>query len=223
MKTINNSYPILREAKVLDTTDPEKLGRIQLKVYPELSSILDADCPWCFPHTSGVHNKSFGVPLVGKLITCVVWNRYWNEITFLPFSITKPTEHLFDDWIKNQRPNITDMETEPEEEHLVVDQFENDFTIFHDTKNNQHGFLHPSGTYIIVNKDGSVVINTNKGYFKVKNSFANLFSDVLDVILDTLTSTTPTVMGSPTVQNFNPAIITKLVTALVKLKMLMKE
>jgi hypothetical protein len=50
MKAIPNSYPIIRESQVISTTDPEKLGRVQLKVYPELAEIPDADCPWCFPH-----------------------------------------------------------------------------------------------------------------------------------------------------------------------------
>jgi hypothetical protein len=71
MKIIPSSFPILREAKVLDTTDPEELGRIQLKVYPELAEIPDADCPWCFPQTGGIHGKSFGVPLKGQLISCI--------------------------------------------------------------------------------------------------------------------------------------------------------
>jgi len=172
-RTVNNSYPLWREAKVINTTDPDKLGRIQLKVYPELSDIPDDNCPWCFPHTGGVHGKSFGVPLVDQLITCVVWNRYWNEITFLPFNITKPAEHLFDEWTKNQRPEIADMEADPEEEHLIVDQFEDNFTVFHDTKNNQHGFLHSTGTYAIVNKDGSVWFQSVKKY-----TFHNKDSDL---------------------------------------------
>jgi hypothetical protein len=174
MKVIHNSFPIFREAKVINTTDPEKLGRIQLKIYPELSEIADTDCPWCFSHTGGVHGKSFGVPLVDQLVTCVVWNRYFNEITFLPFNITNPTEHLFDDWIKNQRSEVVDMETDPEEEHLIVEQFEDDFTVFHDTKNNQHGFLHPTGTYLAINKDGSIWVQSVKKY-----TFHNKDSDLI--------------------------------------------
>jgi hypothetical protein len=162
MKTTRNVYPILREAKVISAADPEKLGRVQLKVYPELSDIPDDDCPWCFPHTGGIHGKSFGVPLTDQVITCVVWNRYWNEITFLPFTITKPAGHLFDDWMKNQRTEIGDMETDPEEEHLAVEHFEDDFTVFHDTKNKQHGFLHSSGTYALIDKDGGIHLNSVK-------------------------------------------------------------
>ena len=169
METIKNSYPIFREAKVINTSDPEELGRIQLKVYPELIEIPDSDCPWCFPNDGGIHGKSFGLPPVGKTICCIVWSRFWTEITFLPFSLTKPTEHLYDNWMKNQHPKISDMKSDPEEEHFVVDQFEDDFCIFHDTKNNQHGFLHPSGTYIIISKDGSINNEFAKDY-KIKTS-----------------------------------------------------
>ena len=172
MKIINNSFPILREAKVINTTDPEKLGRIQLKVYPELSEIKDEDCPWCFPHTGGVHGKSFNMPLVEQLISCVIWNRYWNEITYLPFNITNPREHLFDKWVEEQKPKIEDMETDPEEEHLLVEHLEDDYITFHDTKNMQHGFLHPSGTYFIINNDGNVWIQSVK-----KLTFHTKYSD----------------------------------------------
>jgi hypothetical protein len=158
MKVIPNSYPLLREAKIINTTDPEKLGRIQLKVYPELAEIPDADCPWCFPHTGGVHGKSFGVPLVGQLISCIVWSKYWNEITFFPFNITKPTEHLFDDFMKNVRPLMKDVPADPEEEHLIVDRYEDDFSEFHDTKNHQHGWVHPSGAHMTINDLGDIFL-----------------------------------------------------------------
>jgi hypothetical protein len=158
MKTIPNSFHILREAKVINTTDPEKLGRIQLKVYPELSEIPDADCPWCFPYSGGVHGKSFGVPLVNQLVTCIVWNRYWNEITFLPFNITNPTEHLFDDFMENIRPLMKDVPADPEEEHFIVERGEDDFSRFDDTKNRQHGWVHPSGAHATINNLGDIFL-----------------------------------------------------------------
>ena len=197
MKTIPNSYPILREAKVVNTTDPEKLGRIQLRVYPELSSIEpENDLPWCFPMSGGTHGKSFSTPLVGQIVWCVVMSRYWNEITFLPFNITKPTEHLFDDWMSKQRPAVTDMKTDPEEEHLIVEQFEDDFTVFHDTKNNQHGYLHPTGTFFVINQDGSIWVQSVKKYtFHNKESdlFFEADSDTGNITLKTKGSVDETV------------------------------
>jgi hypothetical protein len=159
MRVIQNSYPIIREAKIVNTTDPENLGRIQLRVYPELSEISpESDLPWCFPFTGGVHGKSFGVPLVGQLVTCAVWNRYWNEITFLPFNITNPTEHLFDDFMENVRPLMKDVPADPEEEHLIVERYEDDFSEFQDTKNRQHGWVHPSGAHLTINSLGDIFL-----------------------------------------------------------------
>jgi hypothetical protein len=174
MKAIPNSYPLLREAKVINTTDPEELGRIQLKVYPELAEIPDSDCPWCFPFSGGVHGKSFGMPLNDQLISSIVWSKYWNEITFLPFNITKPTEHLFAKWKENQKPKITDMKDNPEEEHFVVEEYEDGFTTFHDTKNGQHGFLHPNETFVTINKDGDIFMQSIK-----KLTFHNKDSDLM--------------------------------------------
>ena len=174
MKTIPNSHPLLRESKVINTTDPEELGRIQLKVYPELAEIPDAECPWAFPASGGIHGKSFGVPLKDQLITCFCWSKYWNEFSFLPFNITNPTEHLFANWKEDQKPKIADMKDDPEEEHFVVDEYEDGFTTFHDTKNNQHGFLHPKETFVTINKDGDVFMQSIK-----KLTFHNKDSDLM--------------------------------------------
>jgi hypothetical protein len=96
--------------------------------------------------------------LVNQLVSCIVWSRYWNEITFLPFNITKPTEHLFDDFMKNVRPLMKDVPVDPEEEHLIVDRYEDDFSEFHDTKNRQHGWVHPSGAHITINNLGDIFL-----------------------------------------------------------------
>jgi hypothetical protein len=158
MKTIPNSYSLIREGRVISTTDPEKLGRIQLKVYPELAEILDADCPWAFPASGGTHGKSFGLPLTNQIITCFCWSKYWNEFSFLPFNITNPTEHLFDDFMENVRPLLKDVPTDPEEEHLIVERYEDDFSEFHDTKNRQHGWVHPSGAHATINNLGDIFL-----------------------------------------------------------------
>jgi hypothetical protein len=199
MKTIPNSFPLLREAKVISTTDPEELGRIQVKIYPELAEIPDKDCPWAFPASGGIHGKSFGLPLENQIITCFCWSRFWNEFSFLPFNITKPTEHLFANWKENQKPKITDMKDDPEEEHFVVDEYEDGFTIFHDTKNSQHGFLHPEKTFFLIEKNGSAHFQ-----FMKKFVFHNEESD-LTIILNSEEGTIDlSTKGSMTVKVTGP-------------------
>ena len=152
---MNTVYPLFREAIVTSVEDPEELGRVQLRVLPELSEHEEADLPWCFPESSGIHGKSFGLPQVGQAVSCIVWTKLWCEITYLPMVIRKPKEHPFQDWMDNQRSLIDDMANDPEEKNLVVEQYSDDFSQYHDVGNSEHGFVHPSGTYVSIDKDGT--------------------------------------------------------------------
>lgn len=153
---MNNAvYPLFREAIVTSVEDPEELGRVQLRVLPELSEHEEADLPWCFPESSGIHGKSFGLPQVGQAVSCIVWTKLWCEITYLPMVIRKPKEHPYQDWMDNQRSLIDDMANDPEEKDLVVEQYSDDFSQYHDVGNSEHGFVHPSGTYVSIDKDGT--------------------------------------------------------------------
>lgn len=152
---MNTVYPLFREAIVTSVEDPEELGRVQLRVLPELSEHEESDLPWCFPESSGIHGKSFGLPQVGQAVSCIVWTKLWCEITYLPMVIRKPKEHPFQDWMDNQRSLIDDMANDPEEKDLVVEQYSDDFSQYHDVGNSEHGFVHPSGTYVSIDKDGT--------------------------------------------------------------------
>ena len=152
---MNTVYPLFREAIVTSVEDPEELGRVQLRVLPELSEHEESDLPWCFPESSGIHGKSFGLPQVGQAVSCIVWTKLWCEITYLPMVIRKPKEHPFQDWMDNQRSLIDDMANDPEEKDLVVERYSDDFSQYHDVGNSEHGFVHPSGTYVSIDKDGT--------------------------------------------------------------------
>lgn len=152
---MNTVYPLFREAIVTSVEDPEELGRVQLRVLPELSEHKEEDLPWCFPESAGIHGKSFGLPQVGQAVSCIVWTKLWCEITYLPMVIRKPKEHPYQDWINNQRSLIEDMANDPEEKDLVVEQYSDGFSEYHDVGNSEHGFVHPSGTYVSIDKDGT--------------------------------------------------------------------
>ena len=152
---MNSVYPLFREALVTSVEDPEELGRVQLRVLPELSEHEESDLPWCFPESTGIHGKDFGMPQVGQAVSCIVWTKLWCEITYLPMVIRKPKEHPYQDWMDNQRSLIDDMANDPEEKDLVVKQYSDDFSEYHDAGNSEHGFVHPSGTYVTIDKDGT--------------------------------------------------------------------
>lgn len=156
------SYPILREATVVSVADPKSLGRAQLKVLPELQKIADEDCPWAFPIGAGAQGKDFALPPAQSVVYAIVFNRFWNEIAFIPSVVPSPREHLFGAWMNERKSSITDMKCEPEESFFAVKEWADGFSEYHDTKNSEHGFLHPSGTFVTIDKDGNVSMQAVK-------------------------------------------------------------
>ena len=186
---MNNAvYPLFREAIVTSVEDPEELGRIQLRVLPELSEHEESDLPWCFPESTGIHGKDFGMPQVGQAVSCIVWTKLWCEITYLPMVIRKPKEHPYQDWMNNQRSLIDDMANDPEEKDLVVKQYSDDFSEYHDAGNSEHGFVHPSGTYVTIDKDGTAFMKGVKE-LHVHDGDGN-FEAVIDFTSGDITLTT---------------------------------
>lgn len=160
---MNNVYPVFREAICVATDDQEKLGRIQVKIIPELSSIPDTDCPWALPLGGGVDGKDFCQPQKGSFIYVVVFNEFFSEIAYIAHAIPNPKGHLFDDWVKNHKDAIADMKNTPKENDFSVQEWQDGYTEYHDTGNSEHGWLHSSGTYKTINKDGTVSMQLAKG------------------------------------------------------------
>ena len=92
---MSDAYPLFREAQVMSTKDPKELGRIRLRVFPELANVPENDLPWCFPMASGPHDGDFSTPLVEQWVYCTVWNKYWSEISFLPWCMPDPQKPKF--------------------------------------------------------------------------------------------------------------------------------
>lgn len=158
----SETYPLFREAEVVSTNDPEDLGRIQLRVFPELSETPEADLPWAFPLASGPHDGDFGTPLEKQWIYCVVWNKYWSEISFTPWTLPDPKNPRFRKLKEKLIPKIKEYKGKPDIRHCVGSVLEDEFAEFHDTKESQHGILHPSGSYVFMDKNGELFVNSVK-------------------------------------------------------------
>jgi len=153
-------YPLFRPSEVISTKDPDDLGRIKLRVFPELADHLEDELPWCLPLASGPHDGDFGTPLEEQWVYCVIWNKYWCEISFLPWCIPDPKNPKFNEFKNNLIPKVKDYSGTPDIQHTVGSILEDKYVEFHDTKESQHGFLHPSGTYGVINKKGKVFIHS---------------------------------------------------------------
>jgi hypothetical protein len=196
---MSDVYPLFREAEVISTKDPKELGRIQLKVFPELADVPEGDLPWCFPMASGPHDGDFSTPLEKQWVYCTVWNKYWSEISFLPWCMPDPKKPKFKDFKDDLIPEVTDYKGIPDVQHTVGSILEDGFVTFHDTKESQHGILHPSGTYVMINKDGEVFIKSVKKltfHNKDDTVWATVDSESGDIELKTKGSVAETIDGN---------------------------
>jgi hypothetical protein len=193
---MSNLYPLFREAEVVATKDPENLGRIQLRVFPELAKVPGGDLPWCLPMASGPHDGDFSTPLEGQWVYCTVWNKYWSEISFMPWCMPDPQKPKFKDFKDKYITKVQDYKGTPDVQHTVGSILEDGFVMFHDTKESQHGILHPSGTYAMIDKNGTIYINSiKKSVFHSDDDsvLATVDSESGDIELRTKGSTKDTV------------------------------
>ena len=82
------TYPLKRWAKVIDNVDPDELGRVQVRILPELNGIADdADLPWALPESNSRTGTSPGVgrhsiPDIDSHISVLIVDKYWKLIYY---------------------------------------------------------------------------------------------------------------------------------------------
>jgi len=67
---------------VEDISDPDKLGRIKVRVQGIFDEIPVEDIPWARPFKS-LDGKSFNLPLIGKLVNVMFFNNNIYEPTYI--------------------------------------------------------------------------------------------------------------------------------------------
>lgn len=150
---------IRRYARVIDNVDEDQFGRIQIKVIPEMNGVEDGDLPWARPQNAGV---SFVAEGVGKhnvpdiqSVVVVEISEDWQH-----FQYTDEAPAI-DDWYPYAK-----LEDEFENDNLEDFEYPQpkfsrttDGTIFfHNTSNGELGFQHPTGLYVVVDKDGNLFV-----------------------------------------------------------------
>jgi hypothetical protein len=159
-----------RVGKVISVDDPEKTGRAQIQVYPELASIPDADCPWAFPLFGGLNDNSHYLPPVGSIVPVYFELPYMRETFFLPTVIGNPKQDRFQLWVDTYKDKIQDMTEAPEAATFVSETYADGVTRFDDTANGQHGIYHPaSEAYVMFDKDGKLIIELSKQPLTIQN------------------------------------------------------
>ena len=149
-------------AQVIDNNDPDKKGKIKIRIEFLHSNIPDDKLPYAYPSNTIYGNtKEFGSCIIPENNTWVwVWfedsdilfqNPYY--LSSITFSEITPT-NLFENNIKT---NIQSQSKYPNTKYLY---FKNGVCLAIDssTNNPEIAIYHPTKTYIFINKNGEIEI-----------------------------------------------------------------
>jgi uncharacterized protein involved in type VI secretion and phage assembly len=159
---------------VMDNVDPDKLGRIKVKIYPMLSGVETENLPWAVPAMplssgAGENYGSFYVPEVGTN----VWVFLEAGDIYQPVYFAEATDGLkgLPVGIDEDYPSTTVTETKT---GIVIK--------INRKEGNENVLVeHPKGSFIEMDKDGAITINTSEtaGHITIEADEADI-----DVIAD---------------------------------------
>ena len=156
------TYPIYRIAKVIDNNDPNKTGKIQVRVLPELNGVADdSQLPWASPDSQSKTGNSDGVgihniPDLDSHVTVKVNDKYWTDIDYLFESPRLPDVHPYTSF--SEEFEIDELTTIPEYPQPRFEKTKDKSIFFHDTSQGIMGIQHPTGMYVAIDETGKVFL-----------------------------------------------------------------
>lgn len=149
----------LHTAVVLKTDDEDKKGRVQIKILPEMEKAKDF--PWAMPFllNSSENTISMDLPDENSVIR-VLRDSTWKRFYYLPnryftglFDFSKVSD-IFDD------KSLENVDTEYKNIHFRM--YTDGTLIFHNNSDGSHGIIQSTGSYVVLNADGTVLSNIQK-------------------------------------------------------------
>jgi len=186
-------------AVVEEINDPDKLGKIQVRLLPQMKEVKKSLLPWYDPlwGTGKMGQSSFNPPEIGSVIIVfpsseTLRNGYYmggDHIEgFFDYSAVKT--------IIDSASEVTDSEY-PNVKFLLHP----DGTVeFHNNRTGDRGIVHSSGSYQIIDKDGNFYFVHNDGAIISKDSSGITIQDSTAIVVEgssvTITGGSLTVAGN---------------------------
>lgn len=162
-------------AKVEDINDPEKKGRIRVRVLPQLKDVKKELLPWYDPFegTSTGEEMSFNPPKIGSLVLVQVTSSTFKKGFYCS---SLHTRNLFNyDVISDSLSNIDEI-SDTSYPNVKFKLLEDGSIMFNNTNTGDLGIFHSTGSYSIIRGNGSLInysveairsYNDN-GFFEIK-------------------------------------------------------
>lgn len=180
----------IREAEVVDNNDPDKKGKVQVRIFPEMLNFEKSVLPWCSPYSQGSSfSKDTGTHFVlevGSLIRVLIEDPFYKEIRYISDDYVEGL-YFYDK--ANGLSAISELGTQTYPQPTF--QIYKDGAIqFHNSETGESGTLYKNGGYFLHDKNGNIVFNAKNGKLKFNNtqgSLKDLLKDFQSILLNITT------------------------------------
>ena len=155
-----------RIAKVESNKDPNSLGRVRVRIYPEFESLDVQSLPWAEPMNSddicipGEAVGSFRIPEEGSYVVVDV-DPTWQNFIYTGATPNRDRTDVYSD-IADQLSRMTDITaTYPQPIHLI--RTKDGCIGFHNTDTGEMGIVNSEGVYLIYDSQGNFSMGKKNG------------------------------------------------------------
>lgn len=169
---------LLKNARVIDINDPDKQGKIKIRILPELEMVEESLLPYAIPFSTTLSESeiSNNLPLINSTIRVLV-DKYWKRFYYIG---NRYFYNLFDfSKVSDKLNNINDINKDYENIKFTLHR--DGGLEFHNTLDSSHGYIHKSGSYILMDSDGNIKADSKANKITVKNDITDL-KTILDNI-----------------------------------------
>ena len=157
---------ISRIAKVEDNRDPEQLGRVKVRIYPEFESLDVVSLPWADPFIEdtclpGETAGSFRIPEQGSFIIVLI-DPTWQEFSYTGVTPVRERKDLFNQ-ITNELSNLTDATVSyPQPIHLL--KTKDGAIAYHNSDTGELGIVNKEGIHLLYDSQGNFKLGKKNGF-----------------------------------------------------------
>lgn len=169
----------IREARVIDNNDPNKKGKVKIRILPEMLSFKDSELPWMSTYQQGegisADVGTHGVPEKDTFIRVLIED----------YPIMKRIRYISDDYVEGMYiyskasglSAIAELSSQAYPQPLFH-IFKDGTITFHNSSTGEHGTLYKNGQYELFDKDGN-------WFVYIKNKQTKIYNDSGSFILKT--------------------------------------
>lgn len=196
---------MIKIAKVIDNVDPDELGKIQVRILPEMIDVTDDLLPWaaCYQNGIGITDNSgiHKIPEKDSFIRVIVEDWPYMQVI----------RYISDDYIEGKYiySKFSDVSIDELEEQTypqpIFQRFEDGTIEFHNSSTGEHGTYYKNGSYFIHDSSGNLYLNNkdkelkiynNSGFFQLKTDGSIELNSDKDLDINITGDSTVTTTGN---------------------------